>query len=128
MDNIAIIIITIVLSCASGGLVMLMLQRRRINSSIMKLQAEITLSVQASLREVITSFREQVTDYETRVHSLENENRRLVRKVLELDRLFETVLAGAWTLYRQVENSGKIPLFTPPKQYQIHLEDENNED
>jgi hypothetical protein len=127
MDNIATIIITIVLSCASGGLIMLMLQRRRINSAVMKLQAEVTLSVQASLREAITSFREQVADYEVRVNGLETENQRLARKVIELDRLFETVLAGAWTLYRQVENSGQIPLFTPPKQYQIHLEDDNED-
>jgi len=117
MENIATIVVAIILAILFGALVVHMFQRRRINSEIMKLQAEITLSVQEGLRDTITSYRD-------RVDQLESDNKRLSRMVRDLDRLFESVLAGCWTLYHQVQSLGEIPLFTPPKQHITHLEDD----
>lgn len=117
---------------ASGLLTTLLtsyLNKRKNHIEADNMQADITKKVQESLLEAIDIYENRIDRYESRIAELETcvENleasaaekektvRDLTRKVAELDRMFESVLAGAWSLYHQVKNLGSVPIYTPPK-------------
>ncbi len=116
-------IIAIITSGAFGAGLTELFRRKRTSAEIANLQADLILKVQESLREAISAYECRIERYEARIKALEEESEKkdetiekLEDRVRDLDRLFESVLAGAWTLYNQIKADGGNPLFTPPKQ------------
>jgi len=122
MESIVSIIVAIIASGAGSAIVTNYLNRRKNKAETASIQADITKKVQDCLVEAIDQYEKRIDRYVGRIEELERcdresekEIRRLNRKVNNLENLFESVLTGAWTLYRQLQEEGATPLYTPPK-------------